>query len=326
MKQILTYISIISLLFFSSCEEKEPVMGGGVSINEFMTEVERARISRSFDDNNKTEFAIGDTIYVFGLAKATTGDTGIRFMPNDNDDTGDRYIYEADVLGWHRFQAFESEIGLWRDGFYHDFTAYHHASKFEFKDQTFAMDSSGLAPNELLWGEVKNVFFSGNSVIIPKITFNHQLSRIRIKVIHNMAPGDAQNCTINKITFNLNNSSADFNAEKGQWSNYSGGSSGIKLLPGKNLDEIPRLTSEEIIECWVLPTCLIDDFYVTLDGIEDPILVSFKHNFDPNISPPITKPGYITELQMEFGDVRMIVFTVNLVPWVKVKKESVIED
>ena len=326
MKQISTYLSIIALLFFSSCEEKEPVTESVTLINEFMTEVEQAKITRSFDDDNKREFIIDDTIYVFGFAKATTGDTGIRFMPDDNNDTGDKYIYEADVLGWHRFKAFGSEIGLWRDGFYHDFTAYYYTSKFLTKNQTFVMNSSGLDPDELLWGEVKNIFFSGNSVVIPKITFKHQLSRIRIRVVHDMAPEDAEAFTINEITFNLDNSSADFNAETGQWSNHTGGTIGIGLYPNENLNNIARLTSEAITECWVLPNKAISNFYVTLDGSLDPIPVFFKNDFNPNITQPITKPGYITELQMEFSDIRTIIFTVNLVPWVKIQKESDITD
>jgi len=325
MKRVPTYSLTFLLLLFASCEEQEPIIGN-TSIIEFLTEVEQAKTTRSWT-GEKTVFENGDTIYVFGSAKTSSGGTGVRFMPADDDSTGAAYISDnRDVLGWHRFKASGSDIGLWRDGFYHDFTAYYYTPKFETKNQTFTMDSLGLPPKELLWGETKNVFFNGNAIVIPKITFKHQLSRIRIKVIHDMAPEDALSFAISKIAFNLNNSSADFNVETGQWSSGFGGPIGIELFPDTTLVDITRLESTDIIECWVLPNKEISDFYVTLEGTLDPILVPFIHNSDPSVKNVITKPGYITELQLEFGDIRTIIFTVSLMPWEKVREERDITD
>ena len=327
MKRTPTYLLTFLLLLFASCEEQEPITGNA-SINEFLTEVEQAKTTRPLTwPGEKEKFEKNDTIHVFGFSKALSGGVGTRFMPNDDNSTGATYLSDnRDVLGWHRFKAYGSDIGLWRDGFYHDFTAYYYIPKFETKNQTFTMDSSGLPPKELLWGKTENVFFNGNVVVIPQITFKHQLSRIRIKVIHNMDSIAAESHTLEKIAFNLDNRSADFNVETGQWSNDSGGAIGIELFPDTTLVDITQLESTDIIECWVLPNREISSFYVTLENDPVPILVPFKHHFDPNIDKVITKPGYITELQLEFGEIRTIIFTVRLVPWEKVEKESDITD
>ena len=345
MKPIPTYILTFSLLLFASCEKKETVITGNASINEFLSEMDESKVRQvqwpDLDDNNKMEFVSGDKIYVFGFFKNASGSTGTRFLPDNNNDTGSTYTWETDITlsgkNWHRFKASDTNVGLWRDGFWHDFTAYYYPTKFSNKNQTFTMTDSGLAESELLWGETKNVFFDGSVVVTPRITFKHQLSRIRIKIIREMDDLSASIITIDKIAFTLNKTEADFNVENGQWTNYRGGSILIELFPetkddtngttnGVNLENIDQLISTDIIECWVLPDVKIEDFEITMAGATEATPVVFEHHSDPSITKPTTKPGYITELQLEFGDIKTIVFTTSLVPWTKVEEESDIED
>ena len=326
MKRILTYIIIYPaaiMLLLSACQKEEvPVFEGG-AIDEFMIRTEQLASTKSYTGGEIKKFEANDSIRVFGFFKAAESSSrGLRFMPAHNDSVGATYIYEKDVLGWHRFVK-QSSVGAWRSGFFHDFTAYYLLKKPESKEVEYIMDNKGLAHEELLWGETKNVEFRGDAQIIPQITFQHQLSRIKVRILHDMDTNASDEFTVKEFRFELDNKRAVFNVETGEW-NDDDASGDVQLSFPLNsaitLDDSNRLEPLDAAECWTLPGRTISKFEVLISkgtGIGDEKYVSVDFESHSGFTSEVkTKAGYVTILQLELTNLKPIVFTVSLTPWI----------
>ena len=324
MKRILTYIIIYPvaiMLLLPACQKEEVPVFDGVAIDEFMVRTEQLASTKAYTGGEIEKFDTNDSIRVFGFFKAASSSTrGLRFMPAHNDSVGATYIYEKDVLGWHRFVK-QSNVGAWRSGFYHDFTAYYLLNKPESKEVEYIMDSKGLAHEELLWGETKNEYFSGAAQIIPQITFQHQLSRIKVRVLHDMDTNASDAFSLTEFRFTLDNKEAVFNVETGEWSNSVTPEDvelSFELNPSVELRNTNRLKPIDAAECWVLPGRTISDFNLRIKNDisekEEEVEVKFKSHsgFTNEVK---TKAGYITILQLELTNLKPIIFTVSLTPW-----------
>ena len=344
MKYVIKCLLFASL--FYACEEVEHVSESFSEINEFLIqrEPEVTTTLRSSGDSKET-FVSGDQIYVYGFSKPVAGastliDGRVRFMPTVGE-IGTIYEYERNRDdGWHRFKRTPSlidpEIGYWRTKQYHDFTAYYydHTPAQITRELELEMTATGLPKEELLWGEVKDIYFSGEALVIPEIKFKHQLSRIRVLVMHDMADIAAEDFDITGIQFKLDKSAATFNLETGEWTNSVSEEHQIaEAFTDLEMDDFPKLEFQEITDLWVLPYCTISDFKFSLIQHELPLpdfSVNFEGHFDDsgtgNPTTIVTKPGYITTLRILFGKIKPIIFTVSLDPWDVQSKTSTITD
>ena len=263
MKHIIKYLIFALLLY--SCEEKQRVSESFPEINEFSAKKELpiTTTTKSHADSKET-FKSGDTIYVYGFSKSVAGaSTPVegrnRFMPAADGTIGAAYGYYSDLgSNWYRFKKVDDvEMGFWRTGQYHDFTAYYYDPKPTSADLILAMDSTGLPKKELLWGQTKDVFFSGQAHIIPEIRFEHKLSRIRVEIMHDMDNITTENFTLEKIQLKLDKSGETFNMETGTWKNPVNPVGKIKIVeafdPSWIMDniEFPKLTFVPIADLWV---------------------------------------------------------------------------
>ena len=336
MKKNLTYLFLVLLLFPACRKDKYPA--DNVSISGFVAGVET--MTTRAGGPEKTKFEAGDKIYVYAYSSASAGAGKARFMPETDGITGATYVFNGNVSAGFRFDRQQSGIdnrmGLWRGGLYHDFTAYHMEPKYAGTKIPFVMNApEGLSANELLWGRSNNsdIYFSGDIHIIPQITFRHQLSRIQVRVIHDIEDITAENFVLKGLEFTLNKTEATFDTETGQWEGTVPGDITLSKALDKDLSEITRLDTLTVAEWWVLPDAEVirnsNNKHLKLSlersgALEEPE-IDFSHFFDPD-APVETKPGYITVLQLEFDDVRSIVFTVSLEPWVKEDHIIDIED
>ena len=331
MKRIPTYILIISLLL-SACRKEEEQPASNVVINELMVRSEQMTTTKAYTQGEITEFETNDSIRVFGFFKAATGDPATRFMPPIADVVpGATYVYERDVNGWHRFLNV-SDAGAWRSGFYHDFTAYFLVDKPATNEVTYTMTATGLPPKELLWGETKDVPFSGDAQVIPRITFKHQLSRIRITRIHDLELNPGEVFNVINYSFKLDGKTAVFNVETGTWSGISAEDVLLSFGLNEQLHDGNRLEDKFVTEFWVLPDRTITDFEMQIEQEIPPaplqlktIPVTFKGHTNPTADIE-TKAGYVSTLRVEIGNLKPIVFTVSLEPWTVEKKTGEIKD
>ena len=339
MKRKFKYLLFILLL--CSCEDVQDVPESFSEVNEFSVRKEQLVTTTAKSSGSKDAFGINDEIYIYGYSKLNTGDPGDRFMPKASGTIGAAYQYHMSYNNisqeaWYRFQRVQSgsdqEMGFWRTKQYHDFVAYYSESS----DMVFSMDETGLPEEDLLWGKVEDVYFSGEAHIIPEIKLQHQLSRIRVEVVHDMQGITSENFEIVKIEFNLSKKEAAFDRETRDWINIdASGQQIVKNFPpdypsgfGMQMDEnkFPRAELVEIADWWVLPDCKLSnfEFTITQSGAEKSFSDVLFESFLDNTGGPaeiITKPGCITVLRIEFGEVKQIIFTVSLEDW-DVKKES----
>ena len=321
---------LIFALLLISCEDADQVQESISEVNEFLVQKEQETAPNLRASASKDVFVSGDKIHVYGYSKSLEGGTGTRFMPLDNGTIGATYVYEKDQDGWHRFlrdQTDGLEMGFWRTGLYHDFIAYYREQQPVSPNLVFTLASDGLPKKELLWGKANDIYFSGEARIIPKITFKHQLSRIKVEVLHDMDNITTEDFKITQIEYKLNRSEATFNLEAGLWSNIVNASPGHQITETfsggivMNNTDFPKLTLVEIADWWVLPGSSLSDFVFSIrqKGKNKDFPMSFESLFDENETgiptEIITKPGYITVLRIEFGEIKQIIFTVSLRPW-----------
>ena len=350
MKYNIKYLILILSLY--ACEKiPHTQQPPSETINEFLIieEEMESTIARSSVNDNK-EFISGDSIRLYGYSKQIAGaETPAqgreRFMPEADGISGATYKYSKDQTGgWHRFFRDESTdqiMGFWRVGFFHDFSAYYSEITPTTGDSIrFIMSSRetnpGLVPKNLLWGESRDIYFSGDAQIIPKIRFYHQLSRVRVEVMHDMPPVAIEDICIDSIKFDLAKSGATFNLETGLWRNWVDTPITIakEFSPSDGqMDDtkFPRLKFIEIADLWVLPHCTLSDFkfYLTQGTNEKDFEIDFKDLFNDNGDEPteiITKPGYVTTLRIQFGEIKQIIYTISLQPWHRTEVESIIKD
>ena len=247
MKHVRIYLLPLFLLL-AACHETEQVPETStIVISELIAETEQMPTSRAAN-GEKIKFEDGDKIHVFGFYKSSPSPTrGTRFMPDVNYLTtsgiGLTYTYLNE--SYNRGSRFrrtptggDPEVGFWRVGQYHDFTAYYFAGlRPTGEDQLFPMGTTGLPDEELLWGEVMDLPYNGNAVIRPEIKFKHQLSRIRVELIHNMNDDVAEDFTITGLEVALNAEQAKFNFAEGEWTDYSGTTIFTELGLNKNLKD-----------------------------------------------------------------------------------------
>ena len=313
------------LLLLTACQETESLpKSSSPEIGELMARTEQIKISTR-SSSEKKEFEIGDEIFVFGFAKTTDPGKELElFMPDDVSSTvGLTFIYD-NYLSRIRFGREatipDPEMGFWRVGQWHKFNAYYRSAKSDTEVLTFTMDEDGLTPEDFLWGESNEVYFNGDAVLTPTITFKHQLSRIRVELVHDTEPHDAENITITGLDVKLNRKQDNFDLVTGKWEELT------PKIPivleqrdlGKNLKGIERLVAEPITsdDWWTLPNCEIIELilYFTRNGTPYDTTVTFKSNNDPNAS-PVTRAGYITQLRLHIDDIKSIVFTAALKDW-----------
>jgi len=333
------YLPFVLLLY--SCEKVEQVSESVSVINEFLIQKESVTTSDLKSTGSKDIFTSGDEIYLYGYSKSSNSPTiGTRFLPMADNTTGVTYEYEEDKNEWQRFLRNENdglEIGFWKTGLFHDFRAYYLETKPATPNLELTLTSDGLPKEDLLWGEVKNVYFSGAEYTIPQIKFKHQLSRIRVDVMHDidMEGVTSEDFKITEIKFNLDKKKATFNLETGEWDSED--LTGILIkeeFPSGKSIPIPKLTFEEVAEWWVLPESTLSDFmfHLSRKGEDDaePYVVKFENLFEETEDgePAVvkTKAGYITVLRIKLGDIKQIIFTVSLEPWEKHPEKETITD
>jgi hypothetical protein len=337
MKHVRIYLLPLFLLLAACHETEQAPEASTIVISELIAETEQMPTSKA---GEKEEFGAGDKIHVFGFAdKSSPSSTrGTRFMPDVNylatSGVGLTYTYfDESYNRGSRFRRTplpgdpDPEVGFWRVGEYHDFTAYYFAGlKPTAEEQLFAMGTTGLPREELLWGETMNLLYRGDAVIRPEIKFKHQLSRIRVELIHNMNDDVAEDFTITGLEVGLNKEQAKFNFVEGEWTGYSGTTILTESL-NKNLkDDIEPLVVTPLTDedWWVLPGC---DIELTLHykRFENGAFVDYSPvvPFENNITgeSPTTRKGYITVLRLHINDVKPIIFTVSLEDW-NVEKHS----
>ena len=334
---------LVFVLLLCACEGAQYVPESFVETNEFLVKKESAVTMRTRSSSEwvKDIFEPNDIIYIYGYSKqvegaATVADGRNRFMPvsdNTTVTTGAAYEYYSDQNnGWYRFYRDPDvddgqEIGFWRSRQYHDFTAYYYDPMPISPNLELEMTTIGLPKNELLWGDTTDIYFSGDAHVIPRIRFEHQLSRIRVDVVHEMNVPTADNFKVMKLELNLDRKKASFNLETGEWTDPLG-SILLTADPNEDFLYIEQLDPTPIHEWWVLPYCEISDFklYLMRDNVvlDEPIEVEFQNYLDP-LKTPITQSGYITVLRLEFGDIKSIIFTVSLEPWDPYRPEDDIE-
>ena len=343
MKHEIIYLLFALLLF--SCSEEHHVQESFSEMNDFFVEKESAITTTTRSSSGpKDGFELNDEIHIYGYSKLTPGastpaEGRNRFMPIADDVTptiGAAYEFVSNQSGgWYRFYRDPSIddgqlIGFWRTRQYHDFAAYYFEPKPTTPVLEFEMDSDGLLQNELLWGDTTDIYFSGEVQIIPRITFKHQLSRIRVEGVHDMNIPTSSNFEIDWLELGLDKQKASFDLETGKWSNILVSPLTLTAVPNTFLDEGNQLEPINIHEWWVLPGCTISDFKLNIKRgtLSETKEVSFQDFFDPDDTEPITKPGYITVLRLEFGDAKSIIFTVSLEPWDLYRPENpiVIDD
>ena len=329
---------LLFTLLLCSCEEVQHMPESFSTIGEILVKNELAVTTTARSSASKDAFALGDKIYLYGYSKLLPADTiGARFMPAAAGTIGTVYEYEKDQDGWHRFQRpqipGDQEMGFWRTKQYHDFTAYYLENEPLSPDFKCEMGPTGLPKEDLLWGNITNVYFSGETHIVPKIMFKHQLSRIKVEVMHDMENITAEDFEIREFKFKLDKSEETFNLETGKWKNPKVEEHLIiETFTPLVMDTFPKLTFVEIADLWVLPDCTISDFEfsITQKGEDKDFYIDFESLFNGNDNGDpatiITKPGYITVLQIKFGDIKQIIFTVSLKPWEVEKKTGAIED
>ena len=323
-------------LLLSACENDDrhaPELPSP-TIDELEVRTMQPIVTTTTRAGEKNQFESGDNIYIYGFAKQTAGTAGTRFMPENPNTAGATYQYDKPLDGaikWHRFKSTPEPgqtLGFWRTGQYHDFNAYYYHPKPTGPTIDFPMTATGLPEQELLWGRKEDELFTGQVHIIPKIEFNHQLSRIRVEVMHDIPEVASENFVLTALGFDLNKSKATFEMETGTWIDSTLTTHPIKKefpLPGLEMNEIafPRLKLVEVTDLWVLPYSRIEDFkiYYTQSGVLKFPTVDFESLFDYNGGVPtviVTKPGYITTLRVQFGEIKPIIFTVSLEPWISV--------
>ena len=340
MKHKIKYL--IFTLLLCSCEEGQHVSESFSEIDGFYVKKEQVQKTMTRSSGNKETFVSGDKIYLYGYAKLHVDSTATRFMPDAAGTTGIAYQYDRDQDGWHRFQRISTssdpEMGFWRTGQYHDFTAYHMDPQPASSNLILEMNETGLPPKEILWGEVKNIFFSGEVHVIPKITFKHQLSRIRVEVMHDMEEITSENFEITRIEFDLDKKGATFDLEKGLWKDIIPETNGHHIVEAFSPalvmtdEKFPKLVLTEVADWWVLPNCTLSDFKfsITQSSVNKEFIIDFENLFNGNDNGEpttiVTKPGYITVLRVQFGEIKQIIFTVSLIPWDVQSEESSITD
>ena len=343
MKHLRIY-SLPILLSLAACQGIERVPETSL-VSELTVKTEQMQTTRAVDPNEKKEFELNDEIHIFGFFKpaASTERSNVRFMPdvvNYGDASGAgltfKYMDSQSVASrGHRFGRTKTdattEMGFWQIGQYHDFTAYYlppYISKPMGTEEEilFEMDQSGLQPGELLWGESLNWIYRGDSEVKPVINFKHQLSRIRVELIHDMDEITAGNFIITGLDIQLSKQQASFNVAEGSW---TAGTGSVTLTKEVNipLEDVPFATLKTITDndWWVLPGCSIGTFTLYFvngkneNGEDNETLteVIFNHNDFPN-TPPITRKGYVTVLRLHINDIRSIIFTATLQGWEEV--------
>ena len=344
MKQKMLYL--IFILLASACEDTlhEPELSS-LSISDFL--VQRGSMTamemRSSGESKDT-FKTGDLIRVYGYAKLdssaiTFAEGRERFMPIEDGATGFAYIYNAtQPNNWCHFSRgigdASLKMGFWRNGFYHDFSAYYFPDEPTSNEIEYNMVDTGLPRKDLLWGATKNIYFSGETHLVPEITFRHQLSRIRVEAMHDMESITSEDFFIEQITFHLDKSEATFNLETGLWTDSIVGDIQIdKVYASLQMtnENFPRLNFIQIADWWVLPNCKLSDFEFSINqkGTPKSFMIDFENLLNDDgdeLTEIITKPGYITTLRIQFGEIKQIIFTVSLQPWDIDEKESEIGD
>ena len=334
-----------------SCDTSDPTPAGledkRYPITEFTAQSESPTVTNVrgfYDDDVKEEFAANDKIYLYGFAKRDAGDPGVRFMPFADNKAGIPYAYYSGNPGdeWHRFHRDESdpyqEIGYWRGGMYHDFAAYYYEGDAPVVDGdlTLAMTTEGLPKQDVLWGRVDDIHFSGDTHIIPRIKLQHQLSRIRVEVMHDNDAITMDNFKVASVEFMLDHDKGAVDFETGTWSiPASPPQQPIKIIKnygsGLEMGGFPRLVPSEIDDIWVLPGCTLSGFKLALYNgaqLQLPKEVVFRDEMNNTGSPLeiVTQSGYITVLRILFGDIKQIIFTVSLEEWRTTEKDVVITD
>jgi len=324
MKYILTYCFSLLLLLVACHETEEMPKFSSAAISELMAETKQIQVTRATE--GKTAFTTGDEIYVFGFAKPSPGvGQGDRFMPDNvnfpSSGVGLAFTY-GNYSSKERFGREEDdldpnwEMGFWRVGQHHKFTAYYLDSQAPTEVISFAMSSGGLPEEDFLWGESEEVYFSGESVIVPKIIFKHQLSRIRVELIHDMEKSSAEGFTITQLDVHLDKIQDEFNVATGEWKNDPSSPLTLTQLGDKKLSTIEALEVTHITDndWWTLPDCEIEMLTLHFEEDPNPKEVTFKHHYDPNAK-IMTKAGYITVLRLHIDDVLPIIFTATLEDW-----------
>ena len=351
MKHLTKYI--LFMLLLNSCHKEQqppfPMTIAGLDVNGEKTGEERALGAK---DKFGFENGVPDRIYIYGWFKSLINGSRTRFMPEEGDgltphldaSSGATYTFKKDESsGWQRFEriivpAVDEKMPYWRPSFYHDFAGYYYYDRTGFTKPDTATDEinfvmtndgsgsnsgSGLENREFLWGETKNYLFTGTSQVIPRILFKHQLSRIRVEMLHDMAAIATENFAVHSISLNIDRTANTFYTQTGEWEDDTPVPYTLEkmwlstLVLGIDIPA-PRLESFPIHEWWVLPDCKISDFKLNMSkSAAPPILyeMDFKDIFDQITTTVKTKPGYITVIRIKFGDIKPIIFSVTLDPW-----------
>ena len=353
MKHLIKYILFVLLL--SSCN-KDAQPPSLVMIADLEVNSENTKETKALDQKNKFEIINGnpDKIYIYGWSKSTIGGVRTRFMPKEGDgitpkldaSSGATYTFKRDELsGWQRFEriivpAVDENMPYWRPSFYHDFAGYYYyfdevgyEKPVNATDELiFAMAMDGSVPNsgsglenrELLWGETQDFLFAGGSQVIPRILFKHQLSRIRVEMLHDMDDITTDNFAVSSITLDIDRTENTFYTQTGLWEDDTPTSYTLTkewpdpnpLVLGTDIPA-PRLETFKVHEWWVLPNCEISNFVLRMykSALLNVYPMSFKDIFDDLVTTVTTKPGYVTVIRIKFGDIKPIIFSVTLDPW-----------
>ena len=350
MKHLIKYTLFMLLLSSCNKEQQPPVLMPitGLEANNESTK-ERAL-------GSKNEFGVEnsnpDKIYIYGWSKSTIGGLKTRFMPEEGDggtphldaSSGATYTYKrTELSGWQRFErvivpTVDEYMPYWRPSFYHDFAGYYYyfdeagyeKQGSDTDELTFTMAPDGSGPNsgsglenrELLWGEEKDYLFTGASQIIPQIPFKHQLSRIRVEMVHDLPDVASSLFEVNSISLEIDRKSNIFYTQTGDWEDAPSTAYTLEkiwttpLTLGVDISA-PRLESFPIHEWWVLPNCVISNFELdmSISGTSETYSLNFTDIFDQTTTTVKTKPGYITVVRIKFGDIKPIIFSVTLDPW-----------
>ena len=343
MKKALTYTLFVLLLSLNACNEIGPESEHLLTIGDLEIVSEKTSETRALGakDDFGLENGLGDRIYVYGWSKAFANGPRTRFMPEESAidaRSGATYTYSKDEpSGWQRFirtvPGGDNKIPYWRPSFYHDFAGYYYYDRTGFTKPISATDEiafvmaangGGLVRRELLWGETTNYLFTGESQVIPRILFKHQLSRIRVEMLHDMDDVATDNFAVSSITLDIDRTENLFYTQTGLWKNDTPTTyTLVQEWPDPNPLRLgtdipaPRLETFPIHEWWVLPGCEISNFVLNMykSAALNTYPMSFKDIFDDSNVTVTTKPGYITVIRVKFGDIKPIIFSVTLDPW-----------